>query len=41
VCLAAVAEPASRGKTFAVFAEPGAAPPAWAPLFSGLRPDAA
>jgi uncharacterized protein YbjT (DUF2867 family) len=41
VCLAAVAEPAARGKTFAVFAQPGEAPRSWAPLFSGLQPDAA
>lgn len=41
VCLAAVAEPAARGKTFAVFAQPGAAPQSWAPLFDGLQPDAA
>lgn len=41
VCLAAVAEPASRGKTFAVFAQPGVAPQSWAPLFHGLQPDAA
>jgi uncharacterized protein YbjT (DUF2867 family) len=41
VCLAAVAEPASRGKTFAVFSQPGAAPLSWSPLFSGLRSDAA
>ena len=41
VCLAAITEPASRGTTFAVFAQPGAAPRSWAPLFSALRRDAA
>jgi uncharacterized protein YbjT (DUF2867 family) len=41
VCLAAVAQPAARGTTFAVFAQPGHAPRSWAPLFSALRPDAA
>lgn len=41
VCLAAVCEPAARGTTFAVFAQPGAPPRAWAPMFSTLRRDAA
>ena len=41
VCLAAVAEPAARGTTFAVFAQPGRPPRSWAPLFSALRRDAA
>jgi uncharacterized protein YbjT (DUF2867 family) len=41
VCLAAVAEPAARRTTFAVFAQPGPAPRAWAQLFSGLQPDPA
>jgi NAD(P)H-binding len=41
VCLAAVAQPAARGTTFAVFAQPGRAPRSWAPLFSALRRDAA
>lgn len=41
VCLAAATEPAARGMTFAVFAQPGRAPRSWAPLFSALRPDAA
>ncbi len=41
VCLAAVGEPAARGTTFAVFAEPGPAPRSWAPLFSVLDRDAA
>jgi uncharacterized protein YbjT (DUF2867 family) len=41
VCLAAVAEPAARGTTFAVFAQPGSPPRCWAPLFSGLDRDAA
>ena len=40
VCLAAVAQPAAQGTTFAVFAQPGPAPRSWAPLFSALRPDA-
>jgi hypothetical protein len=40
VCLAAVDVPAANGTTFAVFAQPGAAPTAWAPVFAGLRPDA-
>ncbi len=41
VCLAAAAESAARGTTFAVFAEPGRPPRSWASLFSALRPDAA
>jgi uncharacterized protein YbjT (DUF2867 family) len=41
VCLAAVAEPAARGTTFAVFAQPGVAPDSWAPLFAALERDAA
>lgn len=41
VCLAAVAQPAAQGTTFAVFAQPGPAPRSWAPLFSALRLDAA
>jgi uncharacterized protein YbjT (DUF2867 family) len=41
VCLAAVAEPAARGTTFAVFAQPGAPPRSWVPIFSGLDRDAA
>jgi uncharacterized protein YbjT (DUF2867 family) len=41
VCLAAITEPASRGTTFAVFAQPGGAPRSWAPLFSALDRDAA
>ena len=41
VCLAAVAEPAARGTTFAVFAQPGPAPRSWTPLFSALERDAA
>lgn len=41
VCLAAVAEPAARGTTFAVFSQPGSAPRSWAPLFSALDRDAA
>jgi hypothetical protein len=41
VCLAALAEPAARGKTFAVFAQPGPAPRSWAALFSTLERDAA
>jgi uncharacterized protein YbjT (DUF2867 family) len=40
VCLAAVAEPAARGATFAVFAQPGTPPRAWTPLFSALKRDA-
>jgi len=39
VCLAAVAEPAARGTTFAVFAQPGAPPRSWAPVFGALRRD--
>jgi uncharacterized protein YbjT (DUF2867 family) len=41
VCLAAIAQPAARGTTFAVFAQPGAPPRAWAPVFAALLPDAA
>jgi uncharacterized protein YbjT (DUF2867 family) len=41
VCLAAVAEPAARGTTFAAFAQPGSPPRSWAPLFSALQRDAA
>ena len=41
VCLAALAEPAARGTTFAVFAQPGASPCSWAPLFSALDRDVA
>jgi uncharacterized protein YbjT (DUF2867 family) len=40
VCLAAVAEPAARGTTLAVFAQPGIPPRSWAPVFSALRRDA-
>lgn len=40
VCLAAVAEPAARGTTFAVFAQPGFARRSWASLFSSLERDA-
>jgi hypothetical protein len=40
VCLAAADEPAARGTTFTVFAQPGPAPSSWALLFSALRPDA-
>lgn len=40
VCLAALSEPAARGTTFAVFAQPGPAPPSWASVFAGLKPDA-
>ena len=40
VCLAAITEPASRGTTFAVFAQPGGAPRSWTPLFSALHRDA-
>jgi uncharacterized protein YbjT (DUF2867 family) len=39
VCLAAIDEPAARGKTFAVFAEPGDPPARWAPRFAALAPD--
>jgi uncharacterized protein YbjT (DUF2867 family) len=39
VCLAAIDEPAARGRTFAVFAEPGQAPTRWACMFSALAPD--
>ena len=41
VCLAALTEPAARGTTFAVFAQPGPAPRSWAALFSTLERDAA
>jgi uncharacterized protein YbjT (DUF2867 family) len=40
VCLAAVSEPAARGTTFAVFAQPGPATRSWASVFAGLKPDA-
>jgi uncharacterized protein YbjT (DUF2867 family) len=40
VCLAAATEPAARGTTFALFAQPGTAPRSFAPLFSLLRRDA-
>jgi uncharacterized protein YbjT (DUF2867 family) len=39
VCLAAIDHPEARAKTFAVFAEPGAAPARWAPAFAALTPD--
>ena len=39
ICLAALDEPAARGKTFAAFAEPGPAPARFAPAFAALTPD--
>jgi uncharacterized protein YbjT (DUF2867 family) len=39
ICLAAIDRPEARAKTFAVFAEPGAAPARWAPAFAALAPD--
>jgi uncharacterized protein YbjT (DUF2867 family) len=39
VCLAAIAQPAARGKTFAVFAEPGPATKPWSRRFASLDPD--
>ena len=41
VCLAAITEPAARGTTFAVFAQPGAPPRRWTAVFADLRRDAA
>lgn len=38
-CLAAVAQPEARGKTFAVFAEPGRDAKAWSRRFAALDPD--
>jgi uncharacterized protein YbjT (DUF2867 family) len=40
VLVAAVADPAARGTTFALYNEPGAAPRTWSGMFSALRPDA-
>jgi uncharacterized protein YbjT (DUF2867 family) len=37
--VAAAEEPAARGRTFALFNEPGEPPRHWAPLFAGLAPD--
>ena len=39
ICLAAIAEPSARGKTFAAFAEPGPSPARWAKLFAALTAD--
>jgi uncharacterized protein YbjT (DUF2867 family) len=39
VCLAAIDEPQARGKTFAVLAQPGAAPTRWAAMFASLVAD--
>jgi uncharacterized protein YbjT (DUF2867 family) len=39
ICLAAIAEPSARGKTFAAFAEPGPTPVRWAGLFAALTAD--
>jgi NAD(P)H-binding len=39
ICLAAIAEPSARGKTFAAFAEPGPSPTRWARLFAALTAD--
>ena len=38
-CLAALAEPASRGQTFALFNEPGPAPRSWRTAFTDLARD--
>lgn len=40
VCLAAIAEPAAQGKTFAVFAQPSRATLPWSHRFAALEPDA-
>jgi uncharacterized protein YbjT (DUF2867 family) len=40
VCLAAIAEPAARNKTFAVFAEPDHGRVPWPRQFADLEPDA-
>jgi uncharacterized protein YbjT (DUF2867 family) len=39
ICLAAIAEPSARGKTFAAFAQPGQNAVRWATLFAALTTD--
>jgi uncharacterized protein YbjT (DUF2867 family) len=39
ICLAAIAEPSARDKTFAAFTEPGPSPARWARLFAALIAD--
>ena len=38
--VAAAEHPVARGKTFALFNEPGTPPRDWAPVFARLTPDA-